>query len=171
MSVIAELLVNNARFAEGFDHGELASPPVLGLAVVTCMDARLDIHRILGIAEGDAHVIRNAGGIVSEDALRSLVISQRLLGTTEVAVIHHSDCGMLKFRDDEVKDQIEADTGQRPPFALGAFTDLEDNVRHSLALIRANPFIPHKDRVRGFVYDCATGKLREVPAREDSTGG
>lgn len=168
MSVIEELLANNARFAAGFEHGDLASPPKLQLAVVTCMDARLDVHRILGIAEGDAHVIRNAGGIVSEDALRSLVISQRLLGTTEVAVIHHSDCGMLKFRDDEVKDQIEAETGLRPPFALGAFTDLEDDVRHSVALIRSNPFIPHKDRVRGFVYDCATGKLREVRAREGS---
>lgn len=170
MSVIEVLLANNARFAAGFEHGDLASPPALGLAVVTCMDARLDVHRILGIAEGDAHVIRNAGGIVSEDALRSLVISQRLLGTTEVAVIHHSDCGMLKFRDDEVKDQIEAETGLRPPFALGAFADLEDDVRHSVALIRANPFIPHKDRVRGFVYDCATGKLREVCALKDSGG-
>lgn len=168
MSVIEELLANNAQFAAGFEHGDLASPPKLQLAVVTCMDARLDVHRILGIAEGDAHVIRNAGGIVSEDALRSLVISQRLLGTTEVAVIHHSDCGMLKFRDDEVKDQIEAETGLRPPFALGAFTDLEDDVRHSVALIRSNPFIPHKDRVRGFVYDCATGKLREVRAPEGS---
>ena len=167
MSVIEELLANNARFAAGFEHGDLKSPPVLQLAVVTCMDARLDVHRILGIAEGDAHVIRNAGGIVSEDALRSLVISQRLLGTTEVAVIHHSDCGMLKFSDEEVKDQIEAETGLRPPFALGAFSDLEDDVRHSIALIRANPFIPNKDHVRGFVYDCATGKLGEVfPLKE-----
>ena len=168
MSVIEELLDNNARFAEGFDQGDLASPPALRLAVVTCMDARLDIHRILGIAEGDAHVIRNAGGIVSEDAMRSLVISQRLLGTTEVAVIHHSDCGMLKFRDDDVKDQIEADTGLRPPFALGAFTDLEDDVRHSVARIQASPFLPHRDRVRGFVYDCATGRLSEVCPRKDS---
>lgn len=170
MSVIEELLANNARFAAGFEHGDLASPPALRLAIVTCMDARLDVHRLLGIAEGDAHVIRNAGGIVSQDALRSLVISQRLLGTTEIAVIHHSDCGMLKFRDEDVKDQIEADTGLRPAFALGAFTDLEDDVRHSIALIKASPFIPHKDRVRGFVYDCASGKLSEVHPINDSTG-
>ena len=126
------------------------------------MDARLDVHRILGIGEGDAHVIRNAGGIVSQDALRSLVISQRLLGTTEVAVIHHSDCGMLKFRDEEVKDRIEAETGLRPPFALGAFADLEEDVRESIARIRASPFIPNKELVRGFVYDCASGRLDEV---------
>ena len=170
MSVIEKLLANNARYAASFEHGELTSPPALRLAIVTCMDARLDVHRILGIAEGDAHVIRNAGGIVSEDALRSLVISQRLLGTTEVAVIHHSDCGMLKFRDDDVKDQIEVETGVRPPFALGAFTDLVDNVRESVALIKASPFIPHKDRVRGFVYDCATGKLSEVCPAGDSAG-
>jgi carbonic anhydrase len=166
VSVIEELLANNARFAESFDHGDLTSPPALRLAVVTCMDARLDVHRILGIAEGDAHVIRNAGGIVSEDALRSLVISQRLLGTTEVAVIHHSDCGMLKICEEEVKDQIEAETGLRPPFTLGAFTDLEADVRESVARIRANPFIPHRDRVRGFVYDCATGRLGEVRLRK-----
>ena len=170
MSVIEELLANNARFAAGFEHGDLASPPALQLAIVTCMDARLDVHRILGIAEGDAHVIRNAGGIVSEDAMRSLVISQRLLGTTEVAIIHHSDCGMLKFRDDDVKDQIEAETGLRPGFALGAFTDLEGDVRHSISQIQASPFIPHKDRVRGFVYDCVTGKLNEVRPLGDSTG-
>ena len=170
MSVIEKLLVNNARFAANFEHGDLASPPALQLAVLTCMDARLDVHRILGIREGDAHVIRNAGGILSEDALRSLVISQRLLGTREIAVIHHSDCGMIKFRDEEVKDQIEAETGLRPPFALGAFTDLEADVRSSIELIKASPFIPHRDQVQGFVYDCATGKLDKVRPLQDLPG-
>ena len=170
MSVIEDLLSNNARFAEGFQDGHLASPPGLRLAVVTCMDARLDVYRLLGLGAGDAHVIRNAGGIVSEDVLRSLVISQRLLGTREIAIIHHSDCGMLKFRDDDVKDQIEAETGLRPPFALGAFADLEDDVRQSMARIRANPFIPNKNRLRGFVYDCVTGRLIEVSDHGGSAG-
>lgn len=162
MSLIDELLLNNARYAENFDKGELPAPPARKLAVVACMDARLDLHRILGLEEGDAHVIRNAGGVVSDDVIRSLVISQRLLGTREIVLIHHTDCGMLTFRDDEVKDTIEADTGLRPAFALEAFRDLEGNVRQSMARIRVNPFILHKDRVRGFIYDCATGRLDEV---------
>ncbi|MDE0283730.1 MAG: carbonic anhydrase [Gammaproteobacteria bacterium] len=162
MSLIDELLLNNARYAENFDKGELPAPPARKLAVVACMDARLDPHRILGLEEGDAHVIRNAGGVVSDDVIRSLVISQRLLGTREIVLIHHTDCGMLTFRDDDVKDTIEADTGLRPAFALEAFRDLEGNVRQSMARIRVNPFIPHKDRLRGFIYDCATGRLDEV---------
>ncbi|MYH69702.1 MAG: carbonic anhydrase [Gammaproteobacteria bacterium] len=162
MSLIDELLLNNARYAENFDKGELPAPPARQLAVVACMDARLDPHRILGLEEGDAHVIRNAGGVVSEDVIRSLVISQRLLGTREIVLIHHTDCGMLTFRDDDVKDTIEADTGLRPAFALEAFRDLEGNIRQSMARIRVNPFIPHKDQLRGFVYDCATGRLEEV---------
>ena len=162
MSLIDELLLNNARYAENFDKGELPTPPARQLAVVACMDARLDPHRILGLEEGDAHVIRNAGGVVSDDVIRSLVISQRLLGTREIVLIHHTDCGMLTFRDDDVKDTIEADTGLRPAFALEAFRDLEGNVRQSMARIRVNPFILHKDRVRGFIYDCATGRLDEV---------
>lgn len=162
MSAINDGLVNNDRYAASFDKGGLPMPPGQGLAVVTCMDARLDPHRILGLAEGDAHVIRNAGGVVTDDALRSLVISQRLLGTREIAVIHHTDCGMLTFRDDDVKDAIEADTGLRPAFALEAFRDLETDVRQSIARIQASPFVPHKDQVRGFVYDCATGRLNEV---------
>ena len=162
MSLIDELLLNNARYAENFDKGELPGPPARKLAVVACMDARLDPHRILGLEEGDAHVIRNAGGVISDDVIRSLVISQRLLGTREIVLIHHTDCGMLTFRDDDVKDTIEADTGLRPAFALEAFRDLEGNVRQSMARIRVNPFIPHKDQLRGFVYDCATGWLDEV---------
>ncbi len=162
MSLIDELLLNNARYAENFDKGNLPGPPARKLAVVACMDARLDPYRILGLEEGDAHVIRNAGGVVSEDVIRSLVISQRLLATREIVLIHHTDCGMLTFRDDAVKDAIEADTGLRPAFALEAFADLEQDVRQSIARIRVNPFILHKDRIRGFIYDCATGRLDEV---------
>ena len=162
MSVIDEVLSNNARYAKSFDKGDLPLPPGLKLAVLACMDARLDPHRILGLQEGDAHVIRNAGGVVSDDAIRSLVISQRLLDTRAIMLIHHTDCGMLTFRDDAVKDSIEADTGLRPSFALEAFGDLKQDVRQSMARIQASPFIPYKDQVRGFVYDCATGGLNEV---------
>ena len=126
------------------------------------MDARLDVYRVLGLEPGDAHVIRNAGGAVTDDAIRSLVISQRLLGTREIMLIHHTDCGMQTFTDDELKGAIEADTGLRPPFAFEAFGDLEQDVRQSIARIQASPFIPHRDRVRGFVYDCASGRLSEV---------
>ena len=162
MSVIDEVLTNSIRYAESFDHGDLPLPPARKLAVLACMDARLDPHRILGLKEGDAHVIRNAGGVVSDDAIRSLTISQRLLGTRAIVLIHHTDCGMLTFRDDEVKDAIEADTGLRPSFALEAFGDLEQDVRQSISRIQTNPFIVHKDQIRGFVYDCATGRLKEV---------
>ena len=162
MAIINELLENNARYADNFGKGDLPVPPRLQLAVVACMDARIDVHGLLGIAEGDAHVIRNAGGVITDDAIRSLTISQRLLGTTSIMLIHHTDCGMLKFRDDDVKDAIAADTGIRPSFALEAFGDLEGDVRQSIARIQASPFIPNKDDVRGFVYDCATGKLNEV---------
>lgn len=161
--MIDDLLLNNARYAEGFARGDLPAPPARRLAVVTCMDARLVPHRILGLEEGDAHVIRNAGGVVSDDVIRSLVISQRLLNTREIVIIQHTDCGMLTFRDDDVKDRIEADTGLRPAFAMEAFKDLEQNLRQSLARIDASPFIPHKDQVRGFIYDCASGCLDEVP--------
>ena len=164
MSAINDALNSNSRYADGFDKGDLPLPPARGLAVVACMDARLDVHQIMGLAEGDAHVIRNAGGVVTDDAIRSLTISQRLLGTREIALIHHTDCGMLTFRDDDVKDAIEADTGLRPAFAMEAFPNLEADVRQSMARIAASPFIPHKDQVRGFVYDCATGRLNEVSA-------
>jgi carbonic anhydrase len=162
MSVTDELLRNNADYAASFNTGDLPMPPGKGVAVVACMDARLNVYGALGLHEGDAHVIRNAGGVVSEDAIRSLVISQRLLGTREIVLIHHSDCGMLTFSDDEVKAAIEADTGLRPSFALEAFTDLERDVRQSIARIKANPFIPSKDSVRGFVFDVHSGVLKEV---------
>ena len=162
MTVIDELLRNNARYAEGFDAGALPAPPARRLAVLACMDARLDVHKLLGLAEGDAHVMRNAGGVVTDDMLRSLLISQRLLGTREIILIQHTDCGMLTFRDDELKDAIESETGLRPAFALESFRDLEQSVRQSIARIRACSFIPRKDQVRGFVYDCASGRLNEV---------
>lgn len=136
-------------------------PPTRKLAVLACMDARLDIHKILGLAAGDAHVIRNAGGVASDDAIRSIVISQRLLGTEEIILIHHTDCGMLTFTDDAVKAQIQAETGIKPAFSLEAFSDLESDVRQTAARIRASPFIPHKN-IRGFVYDVTTGALDEV---------
>ena len=160
--MIDDLLQNNSRYAENFDKGDLPLPPGRKLAVVACMDARLDPHRVLGLEEGDAHVIRNAGGVVSDDVIRSLTISQRLLNTREIVLIHHTDCGMLTFRDDDVKDGIEAETGLRPSFALESFRDLEQNVRQSISRIQANPFIPNKEPIRGFVYDCATGQLNEV---------
>ena len=162
MSVTDELLRKNASYARSFDKGSLPLPPAKHLAVLACMDARLDVHKILGLNEGDAHVIRNAGGVATDDAIRSLVISQRLLGTNEIILIHHTDCGMLTFKDDDVKRQIESDTGIRPAFALEAFPDVEEDVRQSIARILASPFIPNKSSVRGFVYDVKSGKLEEV---------
>jgi carbonic anhydrase len=164
MSATDELLKNNERYAAAFDKGHLQLSPARAVAVVTCIDARQNIYGILGLQEGEAHVLRNAGGVVTEDVIRSLAISQRLLGTREIMLIHHTDCGMLTFRDDEVKAQIEADVGIRPPFALEAFPDLEADVRQSAARIKASPFIPRKEGVRGFVYDVQTGRLREVGA-------
>ena len=164
MSVTDDLLKNNEEYARSFDKGDLPLPPAKGVAVVACMDARLDVHGMLGLELGDAHVIRNAGGVITDDEIRSLAISQRLLGTREILLIHHTGCGMLTFTDDEVADQIEADTGVRPPFALESFGDLEGNVRESIERIKTNPFIPNKDAVRGFVYEVETGRLREVPA-------
>jgi len=162
MSVIDELLSNNEVYAESFDRGHLPMPPSKGLAILACMDARLEPMKALGLVEGEAHVIRNAGGVVTDDAIRSMTISQRLLGTKEIVLIHHTDCGMLTFKDDEVKAQIEAETKIRPSFALEAFPNLEDDVRQSMARIKASPFIPHKDNIRGFVYEIEKGRLREV---------
>jgi carbonic anhydrase len=161
MSVTDELLANNARYAETFS-GPLPLPPSRQLAVVACMDARLNVYAILGLNDGEAHVIRNAGGVVTQDEIRSLAISQRLLGTEEIILIHHTDCGMLTFTDDGFKDEVQKDTGIRPPWAAEAFPDLEDDVRQSVARIKADPFVVHKDRVRGFVFDVATGRLTEV---------
>src|SRR5438874_9034821 len=170
MSVTDELLKNNDSYARGFDKGQLPLPPARKLAVVACMDARLHVSKILGLKEGDAHVIRNAGGAVTDDVIRSLAISQRLLGTEEVVLIHHTDCGMLTFKDDEVKGQIERETGIRPPFALEAFSDLEDDVRQSAARIKASPFVPKKDKIRGFIFDVGSARLNEV-ALEPATAG
>ncbi len=162
MSVTDSLISNNERYAGAFDKGNLPMPPGKKVAVLACMDARLDVHKILGLEEGDAHVIRNAGGVATDDAIRSLLISQRLLGTEEVILIHHTDCGMLTFTDDQLKQQIEKETGIRPSFALEAFPDLEEDVRQSIARIEASPFVPKKANVRGFVYDVRTGRLDEV---------
>ena len=162
MSVTDELLANAARYAASFDKGDLPLPPARKVAVVACMDARLNPYGVLGLTEGDAHVIRNAGGVITADQLRSLAISQRLLGTEEIILIHHTDCGMLTFTDDQFKNDIQADTGLRPPWAAEAFGDIDEDVRQSIRRIKADPFISRKDSVRGFVYDVATGGLREV---------
>lgn len=157
-------IARNARYAERFDSGDLPAPPAMQAAVVTCMDARMDIEALLGAQPGEIHVLRNAGGVVTEDVIRSLAISQRLLGTREVLLIHHTGCGMQTFRDDDLKDAIEAETGLRPPFALEAFRDPAEDVRQSIRRLLASPFLPCKDAVRGFVYDVCTGCLNEVPA-------
>jgi carbonic anhydrase len=162
MSVIDEFLRNAERYAEGFTKAELPLPPARRVAIVACMDARLNPYGLLGLTEGDAHVIRNAGGVVTDDEIRSLSISQRLLGTEEIMLIHPTDCGMLIFTDDEFRRQIQQETGIKPEWAAEAFDDLAEDVRQSIARIKASPFIPKKDRVRGFVYDVATGRLHEV---------
>ncbi len=162
MSVTDELLANNEQYAANFDKGDLALPPAKKVAVVACMDARLIPTRVLGLEEGDAHVIRNAGGVVTDDEIRSLAISQRLLGTEEIILIHHTDCGMLTFTDDEFKRSVQDDVGIKPEWAAESFDDLDEDVRQSIARIKASPFIPNKDVVRGFVYEVETGKLREV---------
>ncbi|KWX00202.1 carbonic anhydrase [Carbonactinospora thermoautotrophica] len=162
MSVTDELLANAELYARDFDKGHLPLPPARGVAVLACMDARLNVYGLLGLTEGDAHVIRNAGGAVTDDAIRSLAISQRLLGTREIILIHHTGCGMLTFTDDEFRTRIEEETGIRPPWAAEAFSDLERDVRQSIARIKASPFIPHKDSVRGFVYSVEKGTLTEV---------
>jgi carbonic anhydrase len=157
-----ELLANNADYARSFGRGDLSAPPARKVAIVTCMDARINVYGVLGLSDGDCHVIRNAGGVVTDDAIRSLAISQRLLGTEEVMLIHHTSCGMLSFRDDDFRASIERETGIRPPWAAEAFSDLEQDVRQSIARVQASPFLPHRDSVRGFVYEVETGKLREV---------
>ncbi|GLY66778.1 beta-class carbonic anhydrase [Amycolatopsis taiwanensis] len=161
MSVTDELLAANAEYAETFS-GPLPMPPARHVAVVACMDARLNVYGALGLHEGEVHVIRNAGGVVSEDVIRSLAISQRLLGTREIVLIHHTDCGMLTFTDDEFRQAIQDDTGIKPPWAAEAFPDPETDVRQSIARVKASPFLPYKDAVRGFVFDVATGRLAEV---------
>jgi carbonic anhydrase len=161
MTSTDDLIANNASYASAFERGDLPMPPAKKVAVLACMDARLDPAKALGLQEGDAHVIRNAGGVASEDAIRSLVISQRLLGTDEIILIHHTNCGMETFSDDSIKDQILTDTGLRPSFALEAFPKAEDDVKQTAARIKASPFVPHKN-IRGFVYEVESGRLREV---------
>ena len=161
MTVTDDYLANNAEYASNF-KGPLPLPPSKHVAVLACMDARIDVYRVLGINEGESHVIRNAGGVVTDDAIRSLAISQRLLGTREIILIHHTDCGMLTFSDDDFKASIHEDTGIKPQWAAESFSDLDTDVRQSIARIKASPFIPHTDQVRGFVFDVGTGRLREV---------
>jgi carbonic anhydrase len=162
MSSTDQLLSNARQYAASFDKGALPLPPGTHVAVVACMDARLNVYGVLGLTEGDSHVIRNAGGAVTDDVIRSLTISQRLLGTREIVLIHHTDCGMLTFADDAFKAQVAADTGIRPPWAAEAFTDPADDVRQSIARIKASPFIPYRDQVRGFIYSVEKGTLSEV---------
>jgi carbonic anhydrase len=161
LSVTEELLENNRRYTERFDKGDLPIPPAKKVAVVACMDARLIPTRVLGLDEGDAHVIRNAGGVVTDDEIRSLAISQHLLGTEEVILIHHTDCGMVRFTDDEFREKLREASGEEPTWSAETFTDVDDNVRESIRRITDSPFIPHKN-VRGFVYDVKDGSLREV---------
>ena len=162
MTVIDELLENASTYAETFDKGALPLPPARRVAIVACMDARLDPYALLGLHEGDAHVIRNAGGVITDDEIRSLAISQRLLGTEEIMLIHHTDCGMLTFKDDDLRRQIQDETGVKPEWAAEAFDDLDEDVRQSVARITSSPFIPRKDKIRAFVYEVETGRLREV---------
>lgn len=162
MSVTDELLTNAQQYAASFDKGDLPLPPSKHVAVVACMDARLNVYGLLGLSEGDAHVIRNAGGIVTQDELRSLAISQRLLGTVEIILIHHTDCGMLTFQDDEFRHAIQEETGIKPTWASEAFSDIDTDVRQNIARIHAETAIPLKDSVRGFVYDVSDGTLREI---------
>lgn len=161
MSVTDEYLANNKKYAETFE-GPLPLPPARNIAVVACMDARLNVYGILGLNEGESHVIRNAGGVVTDDEIRSLAISQRLLGTKEIILIHHTDCGMLTFTDDEFKRGIQDEVGIKPEWAAESFSDLDEDVRQSIRRIKNSPFIPHTDAVRGFVFDVATGLLNEV---------
>jgi carbonic anhydrase len=158
-----ELLRNNAAYAERYVHSTLPAPPAKPVAVLTCMDARIDPHRMLGLAEGDAHVIRNAGGVANDDAIRSLVVSQRKLGTREVLVILHTDCGMRTFVEEAFVEELETETGARPGWQTTSFhAEIEADVRRAVARVRESPFLPHVDAVRGFVYEVETGRLREV---------
>jgi carbonic anhydrase len=162
MTATDDLLANNKTYADTFDKGDLPLPPARKVAVLACMEARLNVYGALGLQEGDAHVIRNAGGVVTDDEIRSLAISQRLLGTEEIILIHHTDCGMLTFTDDEFRNSIQQETGIKPEWAAESFSDLDTDVRQSIERIKASPFIPKKESIRGFVYEVETGHLREV---------
>jgi carbonic anhydrase len=164
MSVIDEVLQNNLKYADQFSLGHLPMPPARKLAVLACMDARLTVEQFLGLETGDAHIIRNAGGIASEDALRSLIISHHLLGTQEFIIINHTDCGMLTFKDHELLGRLEKQSGTAfvAPVHFHAFSDVEENVRRQIQRVRSHPFIPSHIPVRGFVYDVTTGRLKEI---------
>ncbi len=162
MSVTDQLLTNNISYSENFDKGDLPLPPAKKVVVLACMDARLSPYAALGLEEGDAHVIRNAGGVVTDDEIRSLAISQHLLGTEEIILIHHTDCGMLTFTDDDFRLRLQEETGVKPSWAAESFADLDEDVRQSIARIKTSPFVPRTESVRGFVYDVETGQLREV---------
>lgn len=164
MDAIDELLVNNERFASSLPERHLDVRPSRELAIVTCMDSRLDVFAALGLGNGEAHVLRNAGGVITDDVIRSLAISQRLLGTREVMLIHHSDCGMQKISDDGFRAELQEETGVAPSFAIESFKDLEADVGQSILRVRRSAFLPHRDAVRGFVYDVDSHRLREVPA-------
>jgi carbonic anhydrase len=161
-SATEDSLQKNAAYAYNESKSALSARPSKALAVIACMDSRLDIFRILGLAEGEAHIIRNAGGVVTDDALRSLIISQRKLGTEEVVLIHHTDCGMLTFEDEAFREQLAAEVGEKPAFSFHTFSDLEQDVREGIGRIRTCPFVPHRDKVRGFVFDVVTGQLEEI---------
>jgi carbonic anhydrase len=171
MSTTDELLQNAQAYAERFDKGDLPLPPGRKIAILACMDARLNPYGLLGLQEGDAHVIRNAGGVVTDDEIRSLAISQRLLGTEEIILIHHTDCGMLTFTDDDFKRSVQDDVGIKPPWAAEAFPNLDEDVRQSITRITTSPFIPHKHSIRGFIYEVESGRLREVDASAQSSAG
>lgn len=164
MSAVDELITQNESFAAALPERRLEARPRRQLAIVTCMDARLDPFAALGLGAGEAHILRNAGGIVTDDVIRSLAISQRLLDTREVMLIHHTDCGMEKLDDDGFRAELQADAGVDPPFAIESFADVEANVRHSILRVRRSPFLLHRDDVRGFVYDVVDGRLREISA-------
>ena len=162
MTATDQLLQNNEQYQYRYRQRNLPAAPRHRVAVLACMDARMDVHRVLGLSEGDAHVIRNAGGQATDDAIRSLAISQRRMGTTEIVLIHHTDCGMAKVTGDELNAEVRAETGREPPFPWGTFTDVEQDLRETVAAVRASPFIPHRDHVRGFLLDMDSGRLQEV---------
>lgn len=164
METIDELLANNREFAEALAERHLDVKPARRLAIVTCMDSRLDVFAALGLGDGEAHVLRNAGGVITDDVIRSLAISQRLLGTREVMLIHHTDCGMEKISDDSFRAELQETTGVSPAFAIESFADVDADVRQSILRVRRSPFLPHREAVRGFVYDVDTHRLREVEA-------
>ena len=169
MAAVDDLLEHNRAFAAAFDHGHLDVRPSLRLAIVACMDSRLDVFAALGLRDGQAHILRNAGGVITDDVIRSLAISQRRLGTEEIVLIHHTDCGLELITDDGFRAELQATTGMAPSFAIESFTDVEADVRQSMARLRHSPFLLHRDRVRGFVYDVDTGVLGEVDPRPPVT--